>query len=95
MSKNTIYVYTGIAGLFCECGNAEVITDENPTYKRFSSWHSTSGGRGERKAACLKCHSGTQTTDVRPQPADLRERLQVAYPGADIDELLAKASVLQ
>jgi len=95
MSKNTIYVYTGIAGLFCECGNAEVITDDNPRYRRFSQWHDTSGGRGCSKASCLKCHSETQTPDVRPKPADLRERLQVAYPGADVDELLAKSATLQ
>ncbi len=95
MSKNTIYVYTGIAGLFCECGNAEVITDDNPGYKRFSSWHSTSGAQGERKTACQKCHGDTQSPKVRPQLDDLRERLQAAYPNADVDELLAKAATTQ
>lgn len=35
------------------------------------------------------------TPDARPQPADLRERLQAAYPDADVGELLAKSAVPQ
>ena len=93
MSKNSTYIYSGIAGLFCECGNAEVNTDDNPSYSRFTSWWDTSGGRGCSKVSCLKCHSDVHTPNVRPQPADLRDRLQAAYSGADIDELLAKSSV--
>lgn len=95
MSKNTTYVYTGISGLFCECGNAEVITDDNPSYHRFSTWWDTSGGYSCRKASCRTCNSDTHTTEVRPQPADLRDRLQASYPGADVDELLAKSAVQQ
>ena len=49
VSKNVTFVYTGIAGLFCECENAEVITDENPKYTRFGSWWDTSVGSGQSK----------------------------------------------
>lgn len=95
MSKNLTYIYAGISGLFSQCGNAEVITDDNPSYKRFTSWWDTSGGHGTLKVSCLKCSSDTHIPDVRPQPADVRERVQAAYPGADVDELLAKAAVPQ
>lgn len=93
MSKNITYVYTGISGHFCECGNVELITDDNPSYKRFTSWWETSGARGTSKASCLKCNSDTHIPEVRPQPVDLRARVQAAYPGADLDELLAKSAV--
>jgi len=95
MSKNTSVIYQGIAGLFCTCGNIELISDDNPSYHRFTSWWDTSGGRGCSKVSCLKCHSDIHNPDVRPQPADLRERLQAAYLGADVDELLAKSAVPQ
>lgn len=95
MSKNLTCIYTGIHGLFCECGNAEVITDDNQTYRRFSSWWDTSGAHGTSKVSCLKCNSETQVPDALPQPADLRERLQTAYPDGDVDELLAKSAVPQ
>ena len=95
MSKNLTYTYSGISGQFCECGNAEVITDDNPSYKRFSRWWETSGGGGRARVSCLKCNSETHTPDVLPQPADVRERLQAAYPGADVDDLLTKAAVPQ
>lgn len=95
MSKNTSYIYEGIVGLFCECGNAEVITDDNPTYRRFTRWWDTSGGRGSSKVSCLKCHSDVHSPDVRPQPTDIRERLQTAYPGTIVDEMLAKSAMAQ
>lgn len=72
-----------------------MITDDHPSYRRFATWWDTSGGHGCTKASCLKCNSDTQTPDVRPQPADLRECLQAAYPEADVDELLAKAKMTQ
>lgn len=93
MSKNTTFIFSGVAGLFCECGNAELITDENPSYKRFTSWWDTSGGRGTSKVSCLKCDSDTHIPEVRPKPGDLRERLQAAYPDVDIGGLMAKAVV--
>lgn len=54
LSKNTSYIYEGIAGLFCACGNAEGITYDNPSYRRFTRWWDTSGGRGSSKVSCLK-----------------------------------------
>ena len=95
MSKHAIFIYSGISGLFCQCGNAEVIVVNNPMYHRyrnFSTWRDTSGGPGHMKAACLKCNGDAQNPDVRPQPDDLRTRLQAAYPGVDVDDLLAQCS---
>lgn len=48
-----------------------------------------SGGYGATTFAKVPPH----TPDLRAQPADLRERLGAAYPGADVDELLAKSSL--
>ncbi|MFC5511143.1 hypothetical protein ACFPOU_08380 [Massilia jejuensis] len=93
MSKNVIFIYSGISGLFCQCGNAEVIVMNNPLYHRyrhFSTGRDTSGGPGQMLAACQKCDSNMHNPEVRPQPADLRERLQAAYPGVDVDDLLAQ-----
>lgn len=95
MSKNVSYIYIGVSGLFCQCGNIELITDENPSYKRFTSWWDTSGAHGMSKVSCLKCNSETHTPEVRPQPSDLPERLQAAFPGADVEQLLAMAATGQ
>jgi hypothetical protein len=95
MSKNPSFNYADISGIFCQCGNAEVITDDNPRYHRFSTWRDKAGGLDCFKAACLKCHSEPCTPDLRPRPVDLRERLQAAYPDADVDELLAKCTIAQ
>jgi hypothetical protein len=93
MSDNLTFTYAAISGLFCQCGNAEVITDDHPRYHRFSSWHDTSGGRGCSKVSCLKCNSDTHPPHLLPQPADLPKRLQAAYPAVDVDDLLAKCAV--
>lgn len=98
MSKNAIFIYSGISGLFCQCGNAEVIVMDNPLYHRyrhFSTWRDNSGGPGHMKAACRKCNNDAQDPEVRPRPDDLRERLQSAYPDADVDDLLAQCSTAQ
>lgn len=95
MSKNVIFNYSGIAGLFCQCGHAEVIVFNNPLYhgyRNFSTWRVNSGAPGHMKAACLKCNGDAQIPEVRPQPADLRERLQASYPGVDVEDLLAQCS---
>lgn len=93
MSTNQTFIYTGIAGLFCKCGNVEVLTDEHQSYERFRSWWDTSGGRGTSKVTCLKCNSDVHVPDVRSQPANLSEILQTAYPGTDVNALLVKCSV--
>lgn len=93
MNKNLTFIYSGISGLFCQCGNAEVIVVNNPLYHRyrnFSTGRDNSGGPGAMLAACLKCNSNMHRPEVRPQPVDLRERLQAAYPGVDVDDLLAQ-----
>ncbi|MFD2366725.1 hypothetical protein [Pseudoduganella sp. GCM10020061] len=95
MSKNVAFIYTGISGLFCQCGNAEVITNANPRYQRFGSWWETSGARGQSKVTCRKCNSDTHTPEVRPQPADVRDRLQAAYPDANVDELMTQCATGQ
>lgn len=95
MSKNVIFNYVGISGLFCQCGNAEVIVMDNSLYHRyrhFSTGRDTSGGPGRTLAACLKCNSDMHNPEMRPQPDDLRTRLQAAYPGVDVDDLLAQCS---
>jgi hypothetical protein len=95
MSKNVAFIYSGISGLFCQCGNAEVIVFDNPLYHRyhhFSTWHDTSGGHGRFMVACLKCNSETHEPEHRPRPGDLRERLQAAYPDVDVDDLLVQCS---
>jgi len=95
MSKNAIFIYSDISGLFCQCGNAEVIVVNNPLYHRyrqFSTWRDNSGGPGQMMAACLKCDSVAQNPEVRPRPDDLRERLQAAYPGVDVDDLLTQCT---
>lgn len=95
MSKNAIFIFSGISGLFCQCGNAEVIVMDNPlyhTYRHFSTWHDKSGGPGKLIAACRKCNGGAHNPDVRPQPENLRERLQAAYPDVDVENLLAQCS---
>lgn len=95
MSKNAIFIYSGISGLFCQCGNAEVIVVNNPLYHRyrqFSTWRDNSGRPGQMMAACLKCNSDAQNPEVRPRPDDLRERLQAAYPGVDVDDLLTQCT---
>jgi len=98
MSKNVIFNYSGISGLFCQCGNAEVIVFDNPLYHRyrhFSTGWNTSGGPGRLLAACLKCNSNMHNPEARQRPDDLRERLQVAYPSVDVDDLLAQCSTPQ
>lgn len=98
MSKHAIFIYSGISGLFCQCGNAEVIVMNNPlyhTYRHFSTMRDNSGGPGQLLAACRKCHSDWQNPAVRPQPDDLRARLQAAYPGVDVDDLLAQCATPQ
>lgn len=95
MSKNVIFNYSGISGLFCQCGNAEVIVFDNPLYHRychFSTWRDNSGGPGGMMAACLKCNGDAHKPEARPQPDDLRERLQAAYPDVDVDDLLVQCS---
>lgn len=95
MSKNVIFNYSGISGLFCQCGNAEVIVMDNPlyhTYRHFSTMRDNFGGPGRLLAACRKCHADWQNPDVRPQPDDLRALLQAAYPGVDVADLLAQCS---
>ena len=95
MSKNVTFIYSGISGLFCQCGNSEAIVMDNPLYhgyRHFSTWRDNSGGPGRLMVACLKCDSDAHNPEVRPRPDDLRERLHVAYPDADIDELLAQCT---
>lgn len=95
MNKNVTFNYSGISGLFCQCGNAEVIVMDNPlyhTYRRFSTWRENSGGPGRLMVACLQCNGEAHNPEVRPQSADLRERLQAAYPGVDVDDLLAQCT---
>jgi hypothetical protein len=46
-------------------------------------------------AACLKCNSDAHNPEVRPQPDDLGERLQAAYPDANVNELLAQCATEQ
>lgn len=93
MSKNQAVIYRGIAGFFCECGNAEVITDEHQSYDRFGSWWDTSGGRGTSKVTCRKCNSDVHEPQVYPQPSNLTEKLQLAYPGVDVVQLLTQCAV--
>lgn len=90
MSKNQTVIYKGIAGYFCACGNAEVTTDDHQSYDRFGTWWDTSGGRGTSKVTCRKCNSDVHVPQVFPQPANVAEKLQGAYPGIDVGQLLAQ-----
>lgn len=98
MNKNVIFNYSSISGLFCQCGNAEVIVFDNPLYHRyhrFSTAWDSSGGPGRLLAACLKCNGSMHNPEARRRPDDLRERLQAAYPDADVDDLLAQCTTAQ
>jgi hypothetical protein len=95
MSINVTFIYSGISGLFCQCGNAEVIVVNNPLYHRyrdFSTGRDNSGRPGGMLVACLRCNSSMHRPEVHPQPVDLRERLQAAYPRVDAGELLAQCT---
>ena len=68
MSNNKIKMYEGSSRLHCDCGNSEEISDENPNYKRFSSWWDTSSGRGRGMYACLDCNGEAQPAEYIPKP---------------------------
>lgn len=73
--NNALIVYRDIAGLHCECGNGELITDANPSYKTFYYTWSTKTGRGKALGYCRKCGSELQEPISVFAPADKRDEL--------------------
>lgn len=78
MSKNALIIYRDVAGLHCECGNGELITDGNPDYKTFYFTWSTSSGSGKALGYCRKCNS------------ELQEPMHIFAPAGKKAELLAE-----
>ncbi|MDO8728522.1 MAG: hypothetical protein Q7K26_01375 [bacterium] len=68
MSKNALIIYRDVGGLHCECGNGEVITDANPTYKKFYFTWSDKGTKGKASGYCRKCNSELQEPQHRNAP---------------------------
>lgn len=79
MSKNALILYHDVAGLHCECGNGELITDTNSDYKTFYYTWSTAGGRGKALGYCRECNSELQEPQHYFAPADKKDELLVAY----------------
>ena len=75
MSKNKLILYRDVAGLHCECGNGELITDDNPSYKTFYYTWSTSSGSGKALGYCHKCNSELQEPTHIFAPADRKTGL--------------------
>lgn len=78
-NKNALIVYRDVAGLHCECGNGELITDSHPKYETFYYTWSTRSGSGKALGYCLKCDSELQEPKSMFAPADQREDLLKKY----------------
>jgi hypothetical protein len=79
MSKNALIIYRDVAGLHCECGNGELITDANPNYKTFYFAWSTSSGSGKAVGYCRKCNSELQEPIHIFAPADKKAELLATF----------------
>lgn len=75
MNKNKLILYRDVAGLHCECGNGELITDDNPSYKSFYYTWATSSGSGKALGYCHKCNSELQEPMHIYAPADRKTGL--------------------
>jgi len=79
MKNNALIIYRDVAGLHCECGNGELITDENPSYKTFYYTWSTASGSGKALGYCHKCHSELQEPLHIFAPTEKRADLLAAF----------------
>lgn len=79
MSKNALILYRDVAGLHCECGNGELITDDNPSYKTFYYTWSTSSGSGKALGYCQNCNSELQEPTHIFAPADRKAELLARF----------------
>lgn len=66
---NKTFIYQGIAGLHCECGNAEsLVATGRDDYDGFYYTWSTRTGSGKGVGYCRKCGSTLHDVHVRPTP---------------------------
>lgn len=79
MSKNALIIYHDVAGLHCECGNGELITESNPSYKAFYYTWSTASGSGKALGYCRKCNSELQEPTHMFAPAGKKAELLATF----------------
>ena len=79
MSKNALIIYHDVGGLYCECGNGEVINDSNQDYKTFYYTWSDNGAGGRALGCCLNCNSEIQEPKHYFAPADKKAELLAVF----------------